>query len=260
MKKLFDQNKIDLFWQFVVTSFKLRYQNSALGFLWVLIKPYSTFLVMYFIWQKISRQDLDNYALFLLLGVVLYTFFNELVVGGQNSLLERSHVILKVNFPRQIAIISALTNALINLLINLVFVGIIIVLTSNIAPDLVGILYFAFVVLTLFIFTTGLAFFTSILTIRFRDLQDIFELGLFLLFWATPIFYALEGGFVGGTVGKLISINPLGIVINQARAGLDIYGEIDFPIILLFFVVSLLFSAIGWVYFSKNVKKIAEYY
>lgn len=256
---LLTRNKIDLLIELVKTSFKMRYQNSVLGILWVLIKPYSQFLVQYLIWTRITNFQIPNYQLYLLLGIIMYTYFNELILLGQMSLLDRAHIILKVNFPRQIAIFSALLSALINLGINFIFFSIIASINGmNISIE--GIVYFFFLAIVLFIFGLGVSFFTSIATIKLRDLKNVFELGLFLLMWTTPIFYSVSSGFVEGSVSSYVAANPLGIVINQGRAAFGIYGVVDWKLMVIYLLASIIIFILGWFYFNKSVKKIAEYF
>lgn len=249
---------IDLLAELVRTNFKLRYQNSVLGVLWVLIKPYSMFIVMYLVWTRLTSPEVANFPLYLITGIVLYTFFNELVILGQNSLLDKASIILKVNFSRQIAVISSLMTAIVNLFINFIFIFII-MLFSRVQFDLIKILYFLFVVVVIFMMGLAISLFSSILTVKFRDLKNIFELGIFLLYWATPIFYTLSGNFIGSGLSSIIRYNPLGILINQARFGLGIYGEFD-PSIFIIFIVLLALSILGWRFFNIQVKKIAEFF
>jgi ABC-2 type transport system permease protein len=258
-KKMLTRSNWDLFVELTKTSFKLRYQNSVLGVLWVLIKPYSTFIVMYLVWTRVLNQSMPNYQLYLLIGIVIYTFTNELIITGQMALLERANIILKVNFPRQIAIISALTNSLINLAINMVLVFIIILLSGQ-TITFIGVLYFLFVALILFLFGLSLSFFTSVLSVRFRDLKNILELAVFLLYWATPILFTVSNSVIPGPFTQVIAANPLGILINQIRASFGIYGEIDLPLMLVYFVVSIICVLVGWAYFNVNVKKVSEYF
>ena len=258
-KTLIDRNKIDLLIELVKTSFKMRYQNSFLGFLWVLIKPYSTFLVLYYVWTRIINANIPNYSLYLLLGIIFFTYINELIILGQLALLDKAGIILKVNFPRQIAVLSALISAVINLGINMVFFTIISTVVK-LKVDLKGILYFLFVVLVTFILALGISFFTSVLTVRLRDLKNIFELLFFLLFYASPILYVIGTQVAPGSTADLIAANPVGIIINQARAALGIYGERDAKLMIMYFVVSLIIFAAGWVFFSNRVKKVAEFF
>jgi ABC-2 type transport system permease protein len=250
-----NKNKIDLLWQFVRTSFKMRYQNSLLGVLWVLIKPYLTFAVLFIIFSNFRGGSIPNFPLYLLIGIVFYTYINELNIRGQMSLLENAHIILKVNFPRQITILSSVINASINLFINF-FLILFIALVSDVNISLTGILYILFISLIIFIFSTGLSMFMSILTIRYRDLEYILELFFQLFIYATPTFYLVDE--IGGTAGKLISLNPIGIMLNQVRAAFGIYGEINLNLMLIYLAVSIVTLILGWMFFQSRIKKIAE--
>jgi len=255
------KNRLDLLRELVKTSFKMRYQNSVLGVLWVLIKPYTTFVVLYFLWTNIRDvSTVENYSLYLLIGIIFYSFFSEMISLGQMALLDKANIILKVSFPRQIAIIASLFNALINLIINLVLIFIIMILVGH-SVSFEGLLYFVFLCISAFILCLGIAMFTSIATIRFRDLKNIFDLGLFLLYWATPIIYVLEGGFVGDSLtGQLIRYQPLTILINQVRASFGIYGDVNYEFGIMFFIASILILVVGWQFFSNRVKRVAEFF
>lgn len=254
------QKYLDLLWIMVKSNFKMRYQNSILGVLWVLIKPYSTFLVLYYIWSNFgSGRNIENFALYLLVGIIFYNYFQDLVISGQMALLDRAGIILKVSFPRQIVIFSSLINAFITLLIN-IFLAVVIAIFSNTGFNIFSFLYFLFLSFVLLILVTGISFFTSILTIRFRDLRNIFDLGLFLLFWASPIFYAPTNAPVDSNTVSLVLLNPMTHLLAQARASFGIIHQIDFFYALQFLAVSLIIFFFGWRTFNKRIRKIAEYF
>jgi len=256
------KNRFDLLLELIRTNFKLRYQNSILGVLWVVIKPYMTFIVLYLVWSNFGGAQIKNYGSYLLIGNIIFTFINELIVFGQMSLLERAGIILKVNFPRQIAVISALVSALINLAINMVL-GFIILYANNIRFSFLDILYFLFIVSMIFIFFFGFSLLTSILTIRFRDLKNIFDLGLFMIFWLTPIAYTINNGIVGNSsslLRKFITSSPFTIVIDQVRASLNIYGDKDYKTMIIYFIFSVLLLIFSWKFFQNAVKKVSEYF
>ncbi|MCA9381175.1 ABC transporter permease [Candidatus Dojkabacteria bacterium] len=252
------RNTFDLIIEFVKTSFKMRYQNSVLGFLWVLIKPYTMFLVMFVIFSHIVRSSVSNYSVYLLTGVIFITFINELLLLGQSALLDRASIILKVNFDRQIAIVSALIGSIINLVINLVLIYIIAFFT-HVPITFVGFLMLILVISILFIWGWAIALFTSILTVRFRDLKNIMELLMFILQYTTPIFYSLDDDFLPDKVADLIRLNPLTFLMNQMRASIGVYGSINLFLLLIFFLAGIFTLFLGWQYFSVNVKKTAEY-
>ncbi len=240
----------------------MRYQNSVLGVLWVLIKPYATFIVLFLIWSRIRQNDdVEFFSLYLLTGIIFYTYITEMVTLGMMSLLDKAGIILKVNFPRQIAVIASQFNALINLVINMLLI-VIFILANNIQVTLGGLAYFIFLTISAFIACLGISFFFSIVSIRFRDLKNIVDLGFFLLYWLTPIFFTLSSFPLGsgGVMSYILKYNPVGILINQVRAALGVYGTIDVEKGIIFFLGSLIIFILGWSFFNKRIKRVAEYF
>jgi ABC-2 type transport system permease protein len=262
-KQYLTQNSLDLFSELVKTSFKLRYNNSFLGFLWVLLKPLMLFLILYIVWSRLLGNNQENYRLYLLLGVMMYTFFSEGINMGMNALVDKAHIILKVNFPRQIAVLSSTVMAVINFSINLIIFTIFSIFDKA-QPTVLSILYFCLIALVIYLFILGVAFFSSVFLVYLRDLSNITEIGLQLLFWGTPIFYSissevlLANGGTDGTIRAIVAANPIGIVINTARSAL-IYGQIEnTTIIFAYLAFTLFLCATGVRFFSNKVKRIAE--
>ncbi|MBN2016425.1 ABC transporter permease [Candidatus Dojkabacteria bacterium] len=254
MKSKLDNRK-DLLVELVRTNFKLRYNNSFLGFIWVLLKPLMTFMVLYIVFSKFKGGWVENYQMYLLLGIILYTFVNEGIIFGMNGILQIAHIILKVNFPREIALASSLIMAVINLTINL-FILALFGLFNPVSPTLVTLGYFILIIGVIFALIYGISFFTSLILVNLRDLQHIAELIMQLLFYATPIFYPIES--LPEYIQKIVKLNPLTVLIQAAREAL-IYGNIKYlnEVGLLLFVSILLFF-LGSLYFKNNVKRIAE--
>lgn len=248
-------NRKDLLVELVRTNFKLKYNNSLLGFIWVLLRPFTTFLVLYVIFSKFKGGWIENYQIYLLLGVILYNFFNEGIVYGMKGILQTAHIILKVNFPRKIAFSSALIMAVINLLINLLILLFFVIFNST-SPTLVSILYFIFILIVLFLINYSISLFTSIILVRLRDLEHIMSLVMQLLFYAIPIFYPLDS--LPNTLQKIVMLNPLTILFQAARKAF-IYGEVVyFRETIIIFVVFIIVLFMGNWYFDRNIRKIAE--
>lgn len=256
MKNTTDTYKKDLAAELIRTSFKLRYNNSVLGFLWVLLNPLLTFLILYIVFSNFSKdQSIENYPVYLLSGLIIYTFFSESLIFGMNSLLEKAGIILKVNFPRELAVVSSSTMAVINLSINLIVLTVF-ALFTGVHTTVWGVGYFFFCLAVLFILMLGLSFFTSILLVKLRDLTHIADLVVKLMFYATPIFYSVT--ILPLAVQKLMAYNPLAIIIGAARTGL-LYGKIiEVDKMLALLVLGIVLLTLGWFYFNKQVKRIAE--
>ena len=250
-------NRKDLLTELVRTNFKLRYNNSLLGFIWVLLKPLLTFAILYVVFSRFKGGWVENYQIYLLLGIIIYTFINESIVFGMSGILQTAHIILKVNFPREIALISSVIMAVINLIINL-FVLIIFSFFNPINPNLISILYFISIMIIIFILTYGISLFTSIILVKLRDLEHITSLFMQLLFYATPIFY--PASLLSLKLQKVLTLNPLTVIIQSAREAY-IYGRIiNMRELGLLFAASLIILFIGNIYFKKQVKKVAEYF
>ncbi len=249
------ENRKDLLIELVRTNFKLKYNNSLLGFIWVLLKPFAIFLVLYLVFSYFRGGWIENYQVYLLLGIILYTFFNEGIVYGMNGILSTAHIILKVNFPKEIALAASLIMALVNFFINF---GVLIVFSffNPVKLNFIALLYFVLIILIMFTLVYGISFFTSMLLVKLRDLQHVTELVMQLLFYGTPIFYPVN--ILPEKFQKIISLNPLAVLIQAARGAL-IYGEISSVKKVTFVMFCSLFILIlGREYFRRNVKRVAE--
>lgn len=256
-----NKNDLDLYKEFVKTTFKMRYKGSILGFLWVLLKPFFMFLILFVIFSHMSQQAAgltsQQYAVYLLSGLIVYTFFNEGVIWGMGSIMERAGLIVKINFKREIVVVSSLTMALINFVINLLIVSAVaLVLRVHIEP--IAILYIFLISFTMFLALYGVAFFTSIWLVHVRDLQHIMELLLQLLFYASAVFFPVE--MIPAKYRFIVYYNPIARFVKAVREAL-IYGKItDMNFVLLCLGLSLILVLLGRLYFNKYIKKIAEYF
>ena len=130
LSNIFSKRNRVLLRELVVTDFKLRYQGSALGYLWSILKPLFLFAILYVVFDQFLRlgRDIQFFPVYLLLGIVLWTFFTEATNNGLQSIISRSDLIRKINFPKYIIVISGTISSLINMGINLLVVGVFMVI------------------------------------------------------------------------------------------------------------------------------------
>lgn len=252
-------NYVDLLKEFVKTDFKHRYKNSILGFLWMLIKPLALFSILYFVWNAFLKTGKQN-SLFLLSGIMLVGYFNDGITLGLNSLINKAHIILKINFPREVVIFSSTSVSVINFLVNLLFI-IIFALFSKVTFSPQGVLLIVLSVITLYVLILGFSFFLSIWNIVMRDIHHIVELALQMVFWATPVLY--DHNALPYPFRQIVMLNPLTHILVSFRRGLLHASEVnfhDFYYLLIVFGISFLITIFGYAYFKKNVKRIAEFF
>ncbi len=261
-------NDLDLLYQLVRTNFKLKYNDSILGFLWVLLKPLLLFMVLYVVFSQVAKDNTQhNFQVYLLLGVIMYSYFNESIVFGMNSLLDKAHIILKVNFNRSVAVISSQALSVVNLLINL-FILLILSLINKVDTSLLSIGYFGLILVILTLLTMGISFFSSIIFVKFRDLLHITEIGLQMLFYASAIFFPITQVPEKMTflfmenipMREIFELNPLYILIQASRDAL-ILDEINFQVkVTVIGIVSICLVVLGSSFFRSKVKRIAEFF
>ena len=112
MKFFSKENKI-LLKEMVKTDFKLRYQGSLIGYLWSILKPMMLFTIMYLVFVRFLRFDdgTPHYAIGLLIGMVTWNFFAEATNMGMLSIVSRGDLLRKLNFSKEIIVISSVVGA-----------------------------------------------------------------------------------------------------------------------------------------------------
>lgn len=252
--------------QLVITDFKLRYQNSVLGYLWTLLRPLALFLTLYIIFGRFLKvgSDIPHYSVYLLLGIVFWNYFVEVTSGGVNAIVGRGDILRKLSFPRYVVVLSGTASAIINFSINMLIVVFLMVI--NQVPFRVNALLAVVPMLEMFLLALSLSFLLSALYVRFRDIGYIWEVFLQVAFYATPILYPLS--LVTGyseKIAKIMLLNPMAQIIQDARSFIvtdktqtiaTLYGV--WWARLLPLAITLIIAVISWKYFKSRAPYFAE--
>ncbi len=201
--------------QLVITDFKIRYQGSALGYLWTILRPLALFGILYVVFVKFIGigSEVPHYPVYLLLGIVLWNYFLEVTTGSISAIVSKGSILRKINFPKYVIVLAGSFSALINLAINFVVV-LFFMFVSNV--NITGsIILFPIIVLELFILAIGMAFFLSALFVRLRDVNYIWDVIIQGAFYLTPILYPLS--LVGDNYAKILVLSPIAQIIQDAR-------------------------------------------
>jgi ABC-2 type transport system permease protein len=207
----------DLLWLTAVTEFKRVYFGTVLGYLWSLIRPLMLFAVLLFVFTKVFKvgsEEVEHYPVFLLMGIVLFTFFQESTTSAVTSVVTQEGVVRKTQFPRLVIPLATVLTGAFNLCLNLVVV-MVFVLAYGIDPTWTWLL-FPFAFLALFVFTAALSMALSVLYVRFRDVAIIWVVVSQVLFYGTPILYPVTA-FHNRTYEFLLMINPIAVIFEQVR-------------------------------------------
>jgi ABC-2 type transport system permease protein len=263
MKQIFSRKNRALLRELVATDFKLRYQGSALGYAWSLLRPLMLFLILYIVFAKIfnAGKGIDHYPVYLLFGIVLWNFFNEMTVQSLGSIVGRGDLIRKIAIPRWTIVFSTSISALVNLGLNLVVVALF--MAANHVDIMKTALLVPFLIIEIYVLALGLSLFLATAFVKYRDITYIWEVILQALFYLTPIIYTLDR--VSLSFQKLLLMNPMGQAIQDARYALVSHGTTTVggvlgmaPLRFVPYALPFIILLIGAVYFKRESKMFAE--
>jgi ABC-type polysaccharide/polyol phosphate export permease len=233
-------------------GFKLRNEGSYLGILWYLLNPILLFTLLFLLFQDRLGQGIQDYSLYLLLGIIMFNFFQDIVTESTKCINENSGIIKSINFNKKALVGSILFKRIFAHAFEIVIFAIILFAVKG---YFLNILFYLVIFLIFCIFVYGIALLFSSLAIYFVDLENIWAFFVRLLWLATPIFYSIGGQT---KLFVLNLFNPLYYFISLARE-IIIYNRIPELWILfgaLFY--SLIFLVIGNLVFNKLKNKLAE--
>ena len=248
------------------TDFKLRYQGSALGYLWAILRPMMLFAILYVVFSKILRfgDGIPHYPVYLLCGTILWNFFTECTSMGIQAIVMRGDLIRKLSFPKWIIVISTTSTAVINLGINLL-VLIVFSLFNGVIPSWSWLLV-PISIVELYALALGIAFLLGSINVKYRDIGSIWEVLTQALFYCAPIIYPVSMVADRSILAaRIVLLNPISQVIQDVRHNLitdtaittwNYYGSWWSKLIPVVIVVVL--AVVGALYFRKKSKYFAE--
>jgi lipopolysaccharide transport system permease protein len=179
-----------LIWTLIRTDFKTRYHGTFGGYLWALVKPLSMFAVLLAVFSVIFSRDF-HYPLNLIIGLFLYDFFSESTKTGLMSLQTKTFLLTKTKFPAWVVVSSSVSSALITVVIFSVAVcAYISIFSRNLSLLEIG--CFGLYIFLFLVIIVGISLAGSVLLLRYRDLNQIWDLILQAGFFVAPIFYPLD--------------------------------------------------------------------
>ena len=246
-----------------VAEFKLRYLESKLSYLWTIAHPLAFFAILYVVFTNVGNFDkgIEDYPVILLTSVVLWTFFAESTSRAVWCMARHGDVLRKLRVPHAMIPLSVVLTSFFDLCMNLLAV-LFFMVVSGISPRLSW-LELPLLVALLGVLATGVALLVSSLYVRFRDVNQIWNIGRQGLFYASPIIYVVTSA--PENLEKLIASLPIAAILTQARHAMvdpsaptaaDAVGGAEWLLVPLG-IVALTFAAGVWV-FRRESPGIAE--
>lgn len=251
---LYNQYKY-LLKQLVDRDFRVKYKASALGMIWSFLNPLLTMMVYLLVFSTIFSSDIEYFPVYLMSGIVLFSYFSDATNLGMGSIVGNSALITKVYMPKMIYPLSKVLSSAINFCISLIPLFLVMLLTG--VPIHKSILLLPVVILFLLVFSFGMSLILATLNVFFRDTQFLWGVLLTLVNFLTPVFY--PESIIPAQFLTLYHMNPLYQIIYFMRK-IILDGVSPTPVTYLYCIVSsgltLLFGI--WV-FRKNQDRFVLY-
>lgn len=240
----------------VLRDFKIRYRNMSLGILWSLLNPLVMMGVLTFVFTQIyTNTAIENYHVFVLCGLVVFSFFSLGWQAGTTSIQSNGGLIKRVPMPRELLPIATV---LANGLHFLIQIGLLVLLTllAGYGVNIYWLLLPVIFVLEL-VFVVGLCLISSALDVYFRDVRYVVESANTLLFWLVPIFYTFA--MVPQEYRAIYQYNPVAAVVLACRSILMDAQMPPTPLLVKLPLVSLAFLAAGILLFHRLKRNFSDY-
>lgn len=244
-----------LAWTLVRTDFKARYHGTASGFLWALLKPAAMFAVLVTVFSLVFPTE-PTYKLDLIVGLFLFDFFTDATKTGMTALSSKAFLLTKARLPRYLLVLTSMTNALVTLA---VFASVVIgyLVIDGRAPSPAAVAAFCAHLLSFTGIVIGISLGTSVLFLRFRDLNQVWDMATQAGFFVAPIIYPL--GVIPERFHLWLYLWPPTPVMEFARAAL-IDGAVPSARahLSLALMAAAYLAAGSWVY-RRYAPRAAEY-
>lgn len=248
--------------QLILRDFKVKYKRSILGILWSLLYPVLMMLVMTIVFSQMFKFKMDNvnFPVYLLTGLVMFNYFSEATQTAMTSIVSNFSLINKVYIPKYIFPLSKCIFVGINFLLTLIPLLFVVLFTGSGETKCVINIYYLilpFIFFCLFLFTVGIGFIISTISVFLRDMFYIY--GIIILIWNyfTPVFYSIS--ILPDTYQPFFKLNPLYMFINSARDIILFNKMPSLNGLFTCFGVSILTLFIGIVVFRKCQDKFIYY-
>jgi ABC-type polysaccharide/polyol phosphate export permease len=241
----------------VARDLKVRYSNSALGVVWSLFAPLLMTLVYSVVFTFFVPQGIPKFPVFLLAGLLPWTFFTASVAGATGIITGNGHLINRVYFPREVLPVANLLANAVNFGIALALLfGFVLVFRVRLGATLV---WLPVIIAVQAVLTLGLGLFLAAVNVYLRDVQQVVDVALLAWFFLTPIIYRLEDTPLSAAAQMLVQVvNPMAGLVTAYRAVLYAGQAPDMAVLGIVAAKAALVFAVGALVFRRLSPAFAE--
>lgn len=235
---------------------KLRYRQTSLGVIWVILQPLIAAGIFSFVFGRVAKLPSDGvpYIVFSYAGLLAWNAFNSTLTKASGVLVANSGLISKVYFPRLVLPLSTVPSTLIDFGVALGMMAVLMVI-YGIAPG-IGILLLPLWLALILMIAVGFGLFTSALMVTYRDVQYVLPVMTQMLLYASPIAYAVSA--VPENLRAYYFLNPLSGLLEAFRWSMIGRGELNWGYVTYFAIFAVVVFVGGAFAFKKMERKFAD--
>ncbi len=252
-----ENNRLEQIWVQSKTDFLKRYYGSALGVAWAFINPLIQFMVYYVVFAMVLENRTENFAMFLLLGIVLWTFFQEGSMQGLSLLRRKRYIIQNIPYKRRDFYLSSLLSVCYSFMFNFfVFVVFALIFGSTLHWEVI---FFPILMFNLILLIVGAQLSLSVMNLIVMDTEHLWSKVLLVFFWISGI--VMDLGASHTPVSKfLLNYNPFAGIIYNSRKVLISGEPMDYHLVLVDLLMGMVLFFIGvWInrkFFIKSLERL----
>ena len=246
----------DLLFAFADRDIRLRYRQTVLGGIWVILQPLLSALIFAVVFGFIAKMPNQGVPYFLIAfsGMLGWTLFQGNLTRVTPSLIGNGPLIRKVYFPRLLAPLGVVPSVLLDFMVSLA-VMIVLLFVYHVVPDS-GLLLFPLCVLSILMLSLGLGLIGASLSVKYRDIQHIVPFATQLLMSASPVGYSIA--VVPERIRPYYLLNPLAEPIDAIRWSILGVGTPNFGYLAYAFVASFGVLWLGLIVFRSCEREFAD--
>lgn len=247
----------DLLYFLTWRDIKVRYKQTVLGVLWIILQPLVSTVLFTFIFGNFAKIPSDNipYPVFVYIGLLFWNFFSSTLTNASNSLAANENILKKVYFPRIISPVAATLSCVIDL-IPVIIIMFIIMVIYRIQVNLEFLLVTPLLFLLVFLAALGLGTFLAPINAKFRDVRLILPYFIQLGLFASPVIYSTS--LFGGTSKIVRILNPVAEAVEVFRSSLFRTRPIEWDVLGISFLLVTAIFFIGAYYFRLNEENLVD--
>jgi lipopolysaccharide transport system permease protein len=236
---------------------KIRYKQTLLGIAWVVFQPLVNTVIFSFFFGKVAKIPSGSlpYPLFVLSGLVYWTFFSNALTNASSSLVVNEDIIKKVYFPKIIAPLATIIPTFLDFFINFLLLGIALIIYARL-PSLLSLVIIPLGIVITLLTIAGIGIFFAAVNVKYRDVRYILPFFIQLFLFITPVIYPTS--ILRKDHLYLIALNPMTGVIDSLRTVISGSNNVNYAILAIGFVSSILIFCTGLYYFHKTERYFAD--